>query len=179
MIRKIFEEGSILPAFITVGLLKQELQDDVIREAPAVLIDGFPRNQDNLEEFEKQVGLQACLFIPFCFLPFVRIDLFSSPLRSNPSQIGPAQFMLHIECPEEVLVQRILARASKSGRMDDTEEITRRRIQGYLTETMPIVKEFQNNPQRHLFTVNGDQSVDKVFQEVEEAWWKFMDICYE
>lgn len=55
LIRKIFAEGSILPAHITVGVLKQNLLMPQVLEAPACLIDGFPRNMDNFSEFEKQV----------------------------------------------------------------------------------------------------------------------------
>lgn len=69
-------------------------------------------------------------------------------------QIGPARFLLQLDCPDDVLVQRILARASTSGRSDDTEEITLRRIEGYKNETLPVVRMFEEDPHRTLFRVS-------------------------
>jgi len=59
--------GNILPSWVTVTILKGHLEriaDEVAtgkhhiegRPAPAILIDGFPRSEENFVEFERLIG---------------------------------------------------------------------------------------------------------------------------
>ena len=50
------------------------------------------------------------------------------------------QFVLFLEAPEELCVQRILSRAATSGRPDDNVESLKKRFQTYINDTMPIIE---------------------------------------
>ena len=68
------------------------------------LIDGFPRNVDNLDGWSRIMG-------PVPALP-------SSATR--PYAIVP--FVLFLECTEDIMLQRCLDRGKTSGRSDDNKE---------------------------------------------------------
>ena len=68
-----------------------------------------------------------------------------------------------IEVPDEVLVERLLSR----GREDDTEETIKNRLEVYHKETVPLIARFEER--RTLVRVNGDQSINRVFREIDNA----------
>lgn len=51
-----------------------------------------------------------------------------------------ADVALHLEVEDEELVRRLLARSSKEGRSDDTEDVIRRRLALYYDVTHPILE---------------------------------------
>lgn len=78
------------------------------------LFDGFPRNEENWVEFEKQFG--------------------DSVVIRN---------LIYFDCPSEILVGRIMERAKTSGRADDNPETIKKRLDTFTNETLPIVKSFE------------------------------------
>ncbi len=68
---------------------------------------------------------------------------------------------VNLEVPNEVLVQRMLGR----GRKDDTEEVIRRRLEVYHSQTAPLIDFYRK--QQKLMSVNGDLSLDEVTAELE------------
>ena len=77
------------------------------------LIDGFPRNQDNLEGWE---GVMK-------------------------DDVNVTR-MLCLNTSEEIMTQRIMKRAESSGRNDDNEEAIKKRLKTYLESTLPIIAIF-------------------------------------
>ena len=51
-------------------------------------------------------------------------------------------FILHLECGQEVMTQRLLKRGETSGRSDDNIESIKKRFVTYENETKEIVKYF-------------------------------------
>ncbi|CAM9525129.1 unnamed protein product [Chrysoparadoxa australica] len=78
MINGCIKEGKIVPAEVTVGLLKTAMQESGKTQ---FLIDGFPRDPDNLSTWERIM----------------------SPLSET-------LCLLFLDCPEDVMTQRLLAR---------------------------------------------------------------------
>jgi adenylate kinase len=71
--------------------------------------------------------------------------------------------VIDIAVPEDVLMARLLARQ----RVDDTEETIANRIHVYHEETAPLIFFYE---ERHLLTrVDGDQSIEAVFAEIDSA----------
>lgn len=83
-------------------------------EKSKFLIDGFPRNQDNLDGWNKVMGNDVDVKGCVCF-----------------------------DCSEEVMEQRLLKRGETSGRSDDNIESIRKRFNVFKTETMPIIQHFK------------------------------------
>lgn len=101
------------------------------------LIDGFPRNQNNLEGWTQQMAAKVRLL-----------------------------FVLFFECSEQESIDRCLKRGQAgSGRSDDNMESLRKRFQTFDNETMPIVEHYrQLNLVRQI---DGTQHPDMVFEKVQ------------
>ncbi|XP_031092994.1 UMP-CMP kinase 3-like [Ipomoea triloba] len=55
MIQRMIKEGKIVPPGVTIALLQRAIQET---ENDKFLIDGFPRNEENREAFERITGIQ-------------------------------------------------------------------------------------------------------------------------
>ncbi|ARV62378.1 adenylate kinase [Nostocales cyanobacterium HT-58-2] len=71
--------------------------------------------------------------------------------------------VVNLEVPDEIVIGRLLER----GRKDDTEEVIRRRLQVYRSETAPLIDFYRDRHQ--LLTVNGNQSQEEVFGELKKV----------
>jgi len=69
--------------------------------------------------------------------------------------------MIHYKTKEKNLVKRILLRAKKEGRKDDTVEVFKRRMKIFNVDKKKILKIFNNR----IIEVNGESSVEEVFDE--------------
>jgi UMP-CMP kinase len=113
LIETYIREGRIVPVEITCNLLKRAMERHGWDHGK-FLIDGFPRNVDNLQGWKKATdGL---------------VD---------------ERFCLFFECPESVMEARVLARGATSGRSDDNVESIRKRFKVFIESTMPIVDHFR------------------------------------
>ncbi|GBG34782.1 Adenylate kinase [Hondaea fermentalgiana] len=110
LISEYIKEGKIVPVEITVELLWNAMQKS---EASNFLIDGFPRNQNNLDGWESVVGDKA-------------------------NVLG----CLYFDCPENVMESRLLERGKTSGRSDDNLESIKKRFRTYVESTQPIIQHF-------------------------------------
>lgn len=101
-------------------------------EGGRFLIDGFPRNIENLSTWEKIMN-----------------DKINLP------------FILHLECSQEIMVNRLLKRGETSGRSDDNIDSIKKRLVTYENETREIVKYYSE--QNKNYDVNSEVEPDKVF----------------
>jgi adenylate kinase len=72
-----------------------------------------------------------------------------------------------LEVDEDHLVQRLLERAQKEGRSDDTEEVIRERMKVYKSSTQPVVDYYEKRST--LRTVDGIGAVEEVFARISEV----------
>jgi adenylate kinase len=72
---------------------------------------------------------------------------------------------IYRDAPEEVLTQRLLGRASKDGRTDDTVDVIRHRLQVYAETTGALVPYYAERG--ILLTVNADQPPDAVTADIQ------------
>ncbi|XP_077929310.1 UMP-CMP kinase isoform X2 [Halichoerus grypus] len=112
LIEKYIKDGKIVPVEITISLLKREMDQTMAASAQKnkFLIDGFPRNQDNLQGWNKTMDGKA-----------------------------DVSFVLFFDCNNEICIERCLERGKSSGRSDDNRESLEKRIQTYLQSTKPII----------------------------------------
>ncbi|KAK2860830.1 hypothetical protein Q7C36_004996 [Tachysurus vachellii] len=106
------KEGKIVPVEITIGLLSTAMDKTMKEDENKIrfLIDGFPRNEDNLQGWTKVMDDKA-----------------------------DVKFVLFFNCSNEVCINRCLERGKSSGRTDDNKESLEKRIQTYLQSTRPII----------------------------------------
>lgn len=126
--------GSIVPVKITCSLIAQAMAKS---GSDRFLIDGFPRNKENLtgwaESMADKVDLQAVLFL---------------------------------DCPVDVSTERCLSRGAQgSGRSDDNPESLKKRFQTYMNDTMPIIEHYEKA--KLVRKVDAVHSPSKVFEDIE------------
>lgn len=112
MINHYIKEGLIVPAEVTVGLLKTAMEKS---GQTKFLVDGFPRDMDNLRCWETVMA------------PFAKVA-----------------FLLFLDCTEEVMKDRLLERGKTSGRSDDNLESIVKRFRTYEEQTRPIINHFES-----------------------------------
>jgi UMP-CMP kinase family protein len=147
LINSYIKEGKIVPVEITVGLLKSEIIAKMAKGKKVFIIDGFPRNLENLRGWETVMG-------DFAEVPF----------------------MVYLECTEDKMVERVLKRASESAadlrRVDDNEEAVRKRLETYRKSTMPIIKNFEERGMCYTIDANPDSILD-VYDGVRRLYKPF------
>lgn len=82
-------------------------------------------------------------------------------------QIAKSSFTLFFECPESVMLERLLQRGKTSGRTDDNIESIKKRFKTFIDTSMPVVDHFEK--QGKVVKVRCDQPVDDVYTKVKEA----------
>ncbi|XP_023699721.1 UMP-CMP kinase-like [Paramormyrops kingsleyae] len=116
LIDSYIKEGKIVPVEITINLLRKAMEETMQADEGKCrfLIDGFPRNQDNLQGWAAVMDGKA-----------------------------DVRFVLFFNCSNQVCVERCLERGKSSGRTDDNRESLEKRIQTYLQSTTPIIQLYE------------------------------------
>lgn len=157
------DEGGLVPDEVTNGIVEERLQKSDCEKG--FLLDGFPRTipqAEALEEITTKLGKH--------------ID-----------------HVIHVEVPEDKLLARLSGRrvcpecgttyhvlnnppqsdgvcdkdgATLEQREDDTEETVQKRLNVNMEQQSPLLDFYQ--AKGVLFSVDGDQSIDKVFNEVDQ-----------
>ncbi|KAL7644558.1 UNVERIFIED_CONTAM: hypothetical protein RMT77_004095 [Armadillidium vulgare] len=139
MIEDYIKNGLIVPVEITCKLLERAMKDS---GKMSFLIDGFPRNEDNLQGWNKQCGEKVNL-----------------------------HFVLFFDCSLETCTERILARgAAGSGRVDDNKESLKKRFDTYMNSTMPIISHYESLGL--VRKLDASRSPDEIFKDVKELFSK-------
>lgn len=113
MINQMINEGKIVPVEVTVNLIRRAMERAAPGGGGRFLVDGFPRNFENLEGWERVMGGKA-----------------------------DVQGVLYYDCPEEVMEKRLLHRGLTSGRSDDKADVIRKRFHTYIDSTLPVIHKF-------------------------------------
>ena len=81
--------------------------------------------------------------------------------------------VVYIDSSRENIIKRLLGRARKQGRSDDTAEIIEKRLDIFDKETKPLLKFYKEK----LIIIDGDKSMDKVFNDIIGGlkWLRFWD----
>jgi len=112
MISEYIAEGKIVPVEVTVKLLADAMTAD---GGSRFLVDGFPRNTNNLSGWQEVVG--------------DRLELAG---------------VLVYDCPEDVMEARLLERGKTSGRTDDNVDSIRKRFVTFKNESQPVIAYYEH-----------------------------------
>ncbi|WP_106495493.1 adenylate kinase [Lentibacillus sp. Marseille-P4043] len=160
--KEYMDQGALVPDEVTIGIVEERLQKDDCQDG--FLLDGFPRT-------------------------IAQADALQSLLTKMDEDID---YVLHVNVPEENLLERLTGRricptcgttyhvlfnppkeegvCDKDGstliqRDDDKAETVKNRLDVSIEQTMPLLDYYQDKG--YLVTVNGDQEIDKVFQDIQ------------
>jgi len=148
------KNGKLVPGELTVELLKQEMARQATIGNTRFLIDGFPRNRENLVDWEKLIG------------PVDRVinGTAVAPKHHAIRAFAHVKFVLFFDCPEATMLARCLHRGETSGRVDDNEEAVKKRFVTYNEETKPILEGF--NEWGIVKTISAVPSAEEVFATI-------------
>ena len=112
LIKETIEQGGCLPFEFFWGFVERD-----IRKAGwsrNVFLDGFPRSEQNNEEWWST--------------------------QSRKFNFGG---LIHFDADEETVTERILKRAETSGRIDDNVEALQKRLKKFSDEQVPMIKRYE------------------------------------
>lgn len=66
LIESLISQGKIVPSSITVRLLKEAIEKELAKGRRKFLIDGFPRNQENLDVWNEAIGADYIVQFVLC-----------------------------------------------------------------------------------------------------------------
>jgi UMP-CMP kinase family protein len=135
-LKEVMNQGKLVSSELLVQLISNNFE--TYKEPTKFLLDGFPRNQSNVDAWNAQFK--------------DKIDI---------------SFLLYLQCSAEIMTKRLLERGKSSGRFDDNEETVKKRLKTFVDETEPVVKNFEkqhNNVER----VNSEKNVDEVLADLKE-----------
>lgn len=137
LIENYITNGQIVPVEITCSLLEQAMRTSESGHG-RFLIDGFPRNQDNVDGWNRVMSDKVLLKgVVFC------------------------------DCSQEVCTERCLKRgAAGSGRTDDNKEVLIKRHETYMNNTLPIIHHYEEKGM--VYKVNSMNSPEKVFEDMQK-----------
>ena len=145
------KNGTIVPVEITCSLLEKAMikhcsqangsvagDDTTSKFDGKFLIDGFPRSENNLEGWKKEMSGKV-----------------------------EEKFVLFFDCPQDIAIQRCLKRGQAgSGRSDDNEESLKKRLITYHNDTLPIIKYYETLGL--VRRINAAPFENKVYEEVRK-----------
>jgi adenylate kinase len=123
-VQRYIDSGKLVPDEVTNEMVRERLAED--DAAKGFLLDGFPRNT-------------------------AQADVLGKILAGGGHELDA---VLEFRVPEEVVVERLLAR----GRGDDTEDVIRHRQQIYRSETAPLLDYYRGI----LVSVDAQGAVDEI-----------------
>eukprot|EP01084_Bolivina_argentea_P312157 540415_1 len=137
LINNYIKQGKIVPVAITISLIKKEMETQIQNGNTKFIIDGFPRNKDNLDGWNKLM-----------------------------SDFADTPFLLYLQCNEQEMTNRILQRAEQSTikRKDDNIETLNRRFKVFEHDTMPVIEEFMK--QNKCKTIHSIGDINIIYNNI-------------
>jgi len=156
------EKGALVPDEVTIGIVRERLSKDDVKNG--FLLDGFPRNvsqAEALDEILNENGIKLDAVLDVNVEPEILINRIVG--RRICKNCG-ATFHVEFNKPRQEGIcdncgQPLVQRA------DDTVETAGSRLKVYDDSTAPVLAYYKK--QNLLKTVNGDQAVDKVFEDIK------------
>ena len=156
------DKGLLVPDEVTIGIVKERLSQADCKKG--FLLDGFPRTIAQAEALDvilKENGVKLDAVLDINVQPEILIRRMVG--RRVCKSCG-ATYHVEFNAPK---VQGIcdICGSELIQRKDDTEETGRNRLAVYDSNTAPLLEYYKN--QNILKTVNGDQPLEKVFDDIK------------
>ncbi len=132
--KSVIEKGGLVSDEIIVQIIEKKIETNT--EVNGFLFDGFPRT------IVQAYILEGLL------------------LKLNTS----LNCMVSLQVPQDVLMERMLERAKKEKRIDDTTEVIKNRLKEYKNKTIPVADFYKEKGIK--YSVDGVGSVDDIFERI-------------
>jgi adenylate kinase len=135
--KTVIERGELVSDDIIVQIIEKKIKANP--EVSGFLFDGFPRTV-----------IQAYI-------------LEGLLLKLNTS----LSCMISLEVPEEELMKRMMERAKKENRTDDTKEVIKNRLKEYHNKTVPVAEFYKEKG--IYYPIDGVGTVEEIFQRITDT----------
>ena len=136
-VKPIYDAGALVPDELMIELIRERLNEEDAAEG--FVLDGFPRTT-------------------------VQADALDVMLREIGRELT---IVFELQISDAVCIERLTKRALEEGRVDDTPEAIRTRLELYHRETEPLVEHYR--AQGILVGIHADATVNEVFAEIQQA----------
>lgn len=157
-------KGELVPDDVTIRMIEERLSKP--DAADGVILDGFPRTLPQAEALQAALAKQGHRVDA---APFVKVSTEELLRRLAGRWIcrkcGHSYHMVS-NPPKHDRVCDVDG-GELYQREDDSEDVARKRLQVYFDQTEPVVDYY--NGQGVLVEVNGEQSIDAVFEDLVQA----------
>jgi len=136
-VKPIYDAGELVPDDLMIDLIRERLSQPDAEDG--FVLDGFPRTLQQAEALDDML-----------------LELGS-----------PLDVVFDLQIDEPTTVQRLLDRARKEGRSDDTPEAIAKRLQLFRDATLPVIEHYR--AQGKFVGVHAGGTVNEVFNEIQEA----------
>ena len=124
------DHGNLIPDELMIDILANKY--DSFKGSKGVIFDGFPRT-------------------------IAQADALKKMLEERGEQIST---MINLEVDENLLMDRLLRRATLEGRADDNEETIKKRFEVYHNQTAPLIEWFKGQGVYKEFPYSEDLGLD-------------------
>lgn len=163
-IKSYLDTGKLVPDEVTVEVIKKRLQQADTQKG--FLLDGFPRTIPQAEALDgilKEMGRSLDLVINIKVDPQVLLERMTG--RRVCQKCGATYHVVNQPPRVEGVCDQCGGELYQ--RSDDTVETVSNRLEVYQKQTAPLLEYYQ---QRGIVAeVNGEQSIDDVFKEIEQV----------
>lgn len=135
--QRYMDAGEYVPDNITNAMVRDRLSQDDTK--PGFLLDGYPRTLDQVAELDSMLSLAG-----------TKIDK-----------------VVELTVNVDEVVGRLTQRSEEQGRVDDSGDVIRRRLEVYADQTAPLIALYRDRGL--LAQVNGIGEVEQVTDRIREA----------
>jgi adenylate kinase len=136
---RLMKEGHLVPDELLVPIIRARLQERRGRSR-GVLLDGFPRTVEQAKALDELLAADGR-----------KVD-----------------FVVALDAPDDLLIQRLLHRAVVEHRPDDTEEAIKERMKEYHERTAPVLEHYRRSGVP-VAEIDAIGSPDEVFERIHHA----------
>ena len=135
--KAIMSEGKLVPSEMIVGLLKKNITETCkAKENVRILLDGFPRNFENVNTWK------AC----------------------DMDEVCSEKVLIYFDCTLETMQERLIGRGKTGERSDDNIETIKKRLQTFVNETKPIIEHFERLGK--VVRIDCERDIDSIHADI-------------
>lgn len=112
--KRYMDAGEYVPDTITNDMVRDRLAQDDAQNG--FILDGYPRTVDQITELDTMLSVSD----------------------------DQVEIVIELVADTDAIVQRLAKRALDQGRVDDTEDVIRRRLEVYAEQTAPLTALYEN-----------------------------------